>query len=165
MKALVVYYTRTGRTQAAARQVSEILKCDVEGIREGMSRKGLLGYLRSGIDGLLKRRSPIIPPRKDPSKYDLLILGTPLWAGRISSPARSYLAGFARSLPPTILLCTSSGTATKDVSSDFEAEAGNEPLDVHFVSEEEASDPRTIVGLRIFLDRVLERFSTGTMPA
>ena len=106
MKALVAYYSRTGKTRTAAMQVSEILGCGSEEIRDTARRSGLLGYLRSGLEGAMRRKARIKKVSLDPRSYDLLIVATPLWAGKISSPVRSYLSLFPRGLPPVALLCT-----------------------------------------------------------
>jgi flavodoxin len=157
MKALVAYYSRTGKTRTAAMQVSEILGCGSEEIRDTARRSGLLGYLRSGLEGAMRRKARIKKVSLDPRSYDLLIVATPLWAGKISSPVRSYLSLFPRGLPPVALLCTASGGSADDASNDLKRTIGAAPIASLCLSEDQADDPRTVVNLRIFLDGVIEK--------
>ena len=157
MKVLVAFYSRTGRTRSAAQLVSGILDAEVEEIIDRSDRKGLMGYIRSGLDGFTRNHSRIVKPRKDPSDYDLLVIGTPIWAGRISSPVRSYLKEFRDRLPPVVLFCTTGGTKSEEAESDLLSAIGKRPLGSICIKEEEAGDERTAVNLRIFFDGIIER--------
>ena len=91
MKSLVVYYTRTGTTKKAAELIAEKLKADLEEIVDTKDRKGIKGWLLSGKDASTKAKTKIKDTKKDPSKYDLVIVGTPIWAGNIPPAIRTYL--------------------------------------------------------------------------
>jgi len=161
MKVLLVFYSRTGRTKAVARQIAEITGGEVEEIRDISDRSGLLGYIRSGLDGKTRRHSTIQEPRNDPRRYDLLIVGTPIWAGNISSPMRTYLKRFSSGLPPVAVVCTTGGTQTEMIESDLEMIIGKKPVGSICVREEETGDKRTMVNLRIFLEGTLEKVASG----
>ena len=90
-KKLVVYYSRGGVTRQVAEMIAGKLKCDVEGIQDVRSRKGLFGWLRSGREAMRRQLPEIKPTVKDPGQYDLVVLGTPVWAGAMSSPLRTYI--------------------------------------------------------------------------
>jgi flavodoxin len=157
MKTLIVYYSRTGKTRSAAQEMAKILDADLEAIFDTTPRGGLMGYLRSGLEGMMRWKASISPPSNDPREYDLLIIGTPLWAGRMSSPVRAYLHRFHSGLPPVALVCTASGGSAEDAATDLERTFTIEPLAAICLSEEEADDPRTVVNLRIFIDDVRKR--------
>jgi len=157
MKVLVAYYSRTGRTAKAARELSGILGCDSEEIVEGKARNGLLGYLKAGLDGATGHRSSIHHPRMDASEYDLVIVGTPIWAGRISSPMRTYLNMIRSRAPSIALMCTTGGSAGEEALEDFEKLVGSPPIGSLCLRETDAGDERTVVNLRIFVDRVLSK--------
>lgn len=91
MKALVVFYSRTGTTRTVAEAIASVLGADTEPIEDMRKRTGILGYLRSGREAMCGREVEIREPRADPSRYDLVIVGTPVWGGTVSSPVRSYL--------------------------------------------------------------------------
>lgn len=84
-KTLVVFYSRSGATRKIAQALSEALKCDLEEITEPKTRTGVLGYIRSLVEARRKRPSTIRPNKQDVSSYDLVVVGTPVWAWSLSS--------------------------------------------------------------------------------
>ncbi len=106
---LVVYYTRTGTTQQLARWIAAALDADLDRIVERTKRAGVLGYLRSGWEASLQRIVPIDPPVRDPTQYDLVIVGTPIWSASVSSPVRSYLEAHRNELRTVAFFCTEGG--------------------------------------------------------
>ena len=105
-KVLVVFYSRSGTTRRIAKALSEALKCDLEEITEPRRRTGFLGYIRSLLEASRKRPSTIAPKKHDVSLYDLVIIGTPVWAWSLSSPVRAYLMATASQLPKVAFFCT-----------------------------------------------------------
>ena len=96
---LCVYYSRTGKTRATMEAVAKELEADLVEITDGVDRKGLSGFLRSGFDAVRKSTrylDPFTTP-KPVEEYDLVILGTPVWAGRCSSIAREFLKKYGKS--------------------------------------------------------------------
>ena len=80
MKALVVYYSKSGNTKAVAELIAGAASADLESLVEvGVSRKGLLGYLSAGRGGMFKKKSKIQAPSKAPNDYDIVFVGTPIW--------------------------------------------------------------------------------------
>ncbi|MDY0382657.1 MAG: hypothetical protein RBS20_02850, partial [Atribacterota bacterium] len=45
----------------------------------------------SGNEAYLQRAIPIEKLKKDPVQYELIIVGTPIWAGNMSTPILSFL--------------------------------------------------------------------------
>jgi flavodoxin len=86
---LVVYYSRSGSTRKIAEALSAALTCDLEEIVENKSRAGFFGYMRSLVEARQKRPSVIEPAKRDPSSYDLVVVGTPVWGWPVSSPVRA----------------------------------------------------------------------------
>jgi len=91
MRALVVFYSRTGNTKRIAEEISKTLNADIEELYDAKDRKGITGWIVSGMDARLKRKTNLRKTEKDPSLYDLVILGTPTWANTLSTPIRSYI--------------------------------------------------------------------------
>lgn len=96
MKVLVVFYSRTGNTRHVAEVLARRLMADIEEIKDEKSRLGFLGFLRSGYEALAGKLAEIQPASRSPDEYDLTIIGSPVWAGRLSSPVRTYLARYGR---------------------------------------------------------------------
>jgi flavodoxin len=106
---LVVYYTRTGHTEHVANELSKLLGADIETIEEEKDREGWLGFLRSGYEAWRGKEAPILPDHLELEKYDLVIIGTPVWAGHIASPTRSFINKHARECKAFAFFCTMGG--------------------------------------------------------
>lgn len=91
MKSLVVYYTRTGNARFAAETIAAEIGADVEEIVDMKNRSGKLAYLTSGSDARRGKETEISSTKKSPADYDLLIVGTPVWASRPAPAVTTYL--------------------------------------------------------------------------
>jgi menaquinone-dependent protoporphyrinogen IX oxidase len=85
MKILVVFYSRTDNTRKTAEEIASVLECDMEEIIDTKNRSGALGYIKSGKDASRRKLTVLKEIINDPSQYDLLIIGTPLWAWHVLS--------------------------------------------------------------------------------
>ena len=110
MKSLVVYYSKTGVTRRAAVAISRMLGSDIEEIVDLKDRSGIKGWLTGGGDSCLKKLTEIKRPKKDPSKYKLVILGTPVWAFTLTPAIRTYIAKKCCRLRKAAFFCTNSGS-------------------------------------------------------
>ena len=90
MKTLVLFYSRSGTTKRVAQEVAKALNADIDELIDKKSRKGILGFLRAGYDAT-RGKTTEIEFEKDPYDYDLVIVGTPIWNGRVTPAIRTYL--------------------------------------------------------------------------
>jgi flavodoxin len=88
---LLVYYSRTGTTRQVGVEIARGLSCDIEAIVDRKKRNGLLGLLTAGKDALFRTLTRIQPLGNDPADYDLVIIGTPVWAGSMCPAVRTLL--------------------------------------------------------------------------
>jgi flavodoxin len=128
VKILVVYYSRTGYTKQVAETVAAGLEADLVSIEDVNSRAGALGYFRSGRDALFGRRGSIHPTETDPAGYDLVIVGTPVWAGRLSAPVRTYIADHKTDLKHVAFFCTEGAFGGPRVFKTMEDLSGQHPV-------------------------------------
>lgn len=91
MKILYVYFTRTGNNGVLAQVICKSLGCKSERIEAGSNLSSMFVMLRLGIESILGIMPKINEPKENPSEFDLLIIGTPAWAGNLPSPAQAYL--------------------------------------------------------------------------
>ena len=113
LKPLLVYYSRSGTTRTVAKEVARNLSCDTEEI---VSRKNRFfwGTLTCIHDQLFDRDDDIEPIRKDPSTYDRLIVASPVWVHRISSPMRTFLKYSGLKGKTVCLVLTNNGNYDDD---------------------------------------------------
>jgi len=109
MKALVVYFSRTGNTKKVAQKIKQNLKCDIEEIKDAVKRQGVMGYMKCGAHSSLKMCTKIHATKKDPSKYDIVIIGTPVWAFNMASPVRTYIMKNKKKFKKVAFFCTLGG--------------------------------------------------------
>ena len=91
MKALVVYFSLTGNTRKIGGIIAKALKADSEEIvpAETIDAKKDPGNM--AFVSLFGRIPEIKEAKKDPAKYDLLVLGGQPWAFNLSPPVKSYI--------------------------------------------------------------------------
>lgn len=98
---LVVVYSWTGTSHRLAEAMAASRQWTLAEIRE--ARPGRTP-LRCILDSLLRRRPAILYDGPDPSRFDAVVLVSPVWAGRLAGPMRSFVAERARSLPPAAVV-------------------------------------------------------------
>ena len=91
MKRLVVYYSRTGNARFVAETIAAEIGADVEEIVDQKNRSGPIGWLNAGKDARKGSETDIAPIKKSPDDYDLIVVGTPNWASRITPAILTYL--------------------------------------------------------------------------
>ena len=88
---IVVYYSRTGKTRTAANALKDQFSCEIAEIKSTVERIGFLGFITCVLDSLFDRDDEIEPFNKDLKGYSPIIIATPLWIGKLSSPARTLI--------------------------------------------------------------------------
>jgi flavodoxin len=109
VKTLVVYYTRTGNTKKVSEEIAKNLKADSEEIIDLKSRKGALGWLGAGKDAYKQLLTKIDKTKKDSSKYDLVVIGTPIWASKMVPAIRTYITKEREKFKQVAFFCTAGG--------------------------------------------------------
>ena len=131
MRALVVFYSRTGHTKRIAEKISKTLNADTEELYDTKGRKGIIGWIVSGMDARLKRKANLRKTEKAPSLYDLVILGTPTWANTLSTPIRSYIHQNSDTFKKVAFFVTSGFGSIKSamgIHKDMQNLCGKEPI-------------------------------------
>ena len=90
---LCIYYSRTGNTKRVMETIAKEMDAERLALTDGVERSGLRGWLRSGMDAMRKDCPDVLPfeTERKLENYRLVIVGTPVWAGRCSSVIRSFL--------------------------------------------------------------------------
>jgi hypothetical protein len=107
---LIVYFSLGGNTERVATNLAARLGADVEKIQEQTPRRGLFGYLRAALDSLRERPALIGNIGRRAADYDLTIVGTPIWAGKITPAVRTYLATIRGTAKRVAFFITSGST-------------------------------------------------------
>ena len=113
MKYLIVYYSRTGNSANIAKKLSAELDSSIEKLEDNRNRSGFGGYMISGWEALRKKTPEINATTTDPAKFDMVIIGTPVWAANMSSPVRTYINKYNKYIENYALFCTYKGSGAE----------------------------------------------------
>jgi flavodoxin len=120
-RVLVAYYSMTGNSRRIAGELQQALGAEIEEIREPRPRHGFIGVLRAMWDATTRRLPPLSPIHHDPGELDLLVLGGPIWSGRIASPVRAYMTLFGHRAPRVAFFCTEGGRGSDMAFAELES--------------------------------------------
>jgi flavodoxin len=91
---LVVYYSFEGSTRLIAQTIATALGADTLECRpiNDISSKGFMKYVWGGRQVVFKKRPRLQPFEKNPSDYETIIIGTPVWAFTYTPAIRTFLS-------------------------------------------------------------------------
>jgi flavodoxin len=156
MNPLVVFYSRTGTTKKVGEAIATALNCDSEELVDTRKRSGPVGFMRSGREVRSKQLTVLQPVKHDPSLYDIVILGTPIWGGTISTPIRTYITENKSKFTRVAFFCTQAGTENKSAFDEMEALSGKQPVGTLAIQQNEVKKGDVQEKVRQFADRVRE---------
>ncbi|MFA6072089.1 MAG: flavodoxin [Janthinobacterium sp.] len=106
---LIVYYSRTGVTNQAALALARECGADVEVLQPLRPYRNAGGFLRAAWEAEFRIPAPISTVQRRPSDYPFIVLGTPVWAGHMSAPMRTYIMQQRQHFHRVSLFCTMGG--------------------------------------------------------
>jgi len=151
MKTLVAYYSRTGTTKKIAEAISRRLECDIEEIIDMKDRKGSIGYILAARDAATKRLTEIKSPEKDSSLYDIVLIGTPVWAFTTTPAVRTYLTANKNRFKKVAFFCTQGGAGSKRAFKDMEEISGRRPHALLEITEREVAKEAYMSSIEKFI--------------
>lgn len=92
-KKLVIYYSLTGNTKFIADSIGFSIGADMLEIKpkKEIKNKGILRYFWGGKQVILEEKPELLPMKVDLEDYDLIFIGTPVWAGHYNPVFRTFL--------------------------------------------------------------------------
>jgi len=108
MKTIVAYYSRTGQTKFVSQKIAQQIGADLCEITDKKKREGKLVFLTSGKDALQEKLTDI-ETSKTIEEYDFVIIGTPVWAGKITPAIRKFIVTNDFKEKPVALFITLGG--------------------------------------------------------
>jgi flavodoxin len=118
MKSLVAFYSLTGNTRLIAQTIAGAVNADMQEIRpiKGIPSRGFGRFLQGGRQAMLGIRTDLKPMERSAGDYDLVFLGTPVWAWRCAPPVRSFLATSVLRGKAVALFCCHGGSPGRTLS-------------------------------------------------
>jgi flavodoxin len=138
---LVVYYSMTGNTARVARDIAARTGADLESIRDTTHGTGFFGFLKACFGALCGSVPEIGPLTRDINGYDLTIIGTPVWAGRMTPAIRAYLQIARGRLGRVAFFITSGNTEVASLLPELETASGTTAAASAGFNQQELKDP------------------------
>ena len=83
---LLIYYSRTGKTEIVAETIKTQLNPFVLQIKEIKDRSGTWGYMTAAYDAFMHNHSAIQPEKIDMTAYEKIIVASPVWSWNLCTP-------------------------------------------------------------------------------
>jgi flavodoxin len=150
-KALIAYYSKTGNTKKIAQILAKKINADTDEIIDKKDRSGIVGWLVGGKDAFAKKPTEI-DFKKNPKKYDLLILGSPIWAWTVAPALRAYL--LKNKIRKFAFFCTCGGN-----NSNLAEKIGaisNKPIEMLIIKDKELDSKETEKKINQFVHKIKE---------
>ena len=121
MKTAIVYYSLTGNTEYAVQWIAKKTGADVIRLepQKAYPDKGFRKFFRGGKSAVMGEEPPLLPYAFDAAAYDRVALATPLWAGTIAPPLRTFIHREGENIKDkrlALLVCCSGGSEQKAVA-------------------------------------------------
>lgn len=111
-RAALIYYSIDGHTHLVAQKMGKRLDCPVIRLQlqqEFSTTSKFLKYFWAGKSSVFHDKPELANEMIDLTSIDTLVIATPVWAGNLSSPVRSFLARYAPEGKQVYLVATNSG--------------------------------------------------------
>ena len=90
-KTLILYYSLTGNTKASCEALQEALGANIIEIKDLRKCSGKWGFFKTAIASLFGKHTKIEPENPDITPYSNIILGSPIWNGKLSMVIRTLI--------------------------------------------------------------------------
>ena len=96
MKSLVIFYSFEGNTKLMAENIAQTAEADVLELKpkKEIQSKGFMKYFWGGKAAMMKEKPELLPFDKNIQDYDLIFIGTPVWAWTYSPPLNSFFSSY-----------------------------------------------------------------------
>lgn len=112
-KSLVIYYSLEGNTKLIAKAVADTLHADLLELQlvKSIPNKGFFKFFWGGKQVMMKEHPELQPFSVKPAEYDLIVFGTPVWAGSYNPAFRTFFAQSPLKGKQIALFCCYGGSA------------------------------------------------------
>ncbi|MEJ2249109.1 MAG: flavodoxin [Candidatus Lokiarchaeota archaeon] len=118
VKVLVVYYSLTGNTKMVANAIKNSINCDLLQLKpiKELNAKSGMKYFWGGFQAVMGKKPKLEPFEINPLDYNIIFIGSPVWAWREAPPIHSFLENFDLSGKNVALWMCAGGDGVKAMS-------------------------------------------------
>jgi menaquinone-dependent protoporphyrinogen IX oxidase len=123
---LIAYYSRKGHVKKMAETYATKYHFDILEIKDTVNRHGIFGFLKAGSQAAKKISTPIEQIQLDLTAYDKVILCSPVWAGNMACPIRTFLKEYGSQIKMVefVLMSGGKGNDLADVFTEMDSISG-----------------------------------------
>ncbi len=138
MKKIVIFYSFEGNTKLIAENIAKETGADILELKpqQEMKTKGFMKYFWGGKSAMMKSKPKLLPINKNITDYDILFIGTPVWAWTYAPPLNTFFSKYHVSNKKIALFCCHGGGKGKIFNKMKSALGSNE-----FLGEIDFKDP------------------------
>ncbi|RLF57222.1 MAG: flavodoxin [Thermoplasmata archaeon] len=127
MKKLVVFYSYEGNTKFIAKTIAESIDADVLELKpvKEMNSKGFMKFIWGGQKVIMKQKPELNPFNFNPVDYDVLFIGTPVWAFTYTPALRTFFSKIKLENKKIAIFCCHEGGMKKTLDKMKKALTGN----------------------------------------
>jgi flavodoxin len=128
LKKLVIFYSLDGNTKLVAETIAGAIGAGLLQLKPKSEIKahGFFKYFLGGMQVVLKKKPELLPFEKNPADYDLIFIGSPVWASSYTPAVNSFFSNCKLSGKKIAVFCTLSGQSDKPLINMKKALAGND---------------------------------------
>jgi len=128
MKTAVIFYSLDGNCALVAEEIKSQLNADLIRLNvKNEKNRGRLSKLIWSFGLMFSQKNPqLLPYTFDPSVYDLIVIGAPVWGGSPASPVRTFICDTAINGKKIALFVCHAGGMEKSLDKFKALLAGNE---------------------------------------
>ncbi|WP_085834061.1 flavodoxin family protein [Clostridium merdae] len=140
MAALVVYFSFEGNTKLIAKTIAETVGADLTELKTSKEypKQGFQKFFWGGKSVLFGEKPELTNDPIDLSRYDTIILGTPVWAGSFAPPLKTFFSKYQITGKRIALFASHGGGGAKKCMATIKATIPNND----FIGEIDFQDPK-----------------------
>lgn len=130
LKKLVVYYSFEGNTRFIGKAIAQEIGADILDLKpkKELNSHGFMKYVKGGCQVLFKRAPELYPFTLNLEDYELIFIGTPVWAWNYAPPLRTFFSRVELKGKKIALFCCNGGDKGKTFLELKKRLTGNELL-------------------------------------
>jgi len=132
-KILIVYFSQSGVTRKYSQALAKKLNCDIEELKDKKKRNGFFGFIKNCIDAFKGKHTEIEKIKYNPSYYDLVIIGTPVWAGKMVPAVRAYIDENINEMKNVVFFTTQGAPTPQGCINEMVAYSNKKPVAIHSI--------------------------------
>ncbi|MGL5004895.1 MAG: flavodoxin family protein [Casimicrobium sp.] len=132
---LIVYYSMSGHTKTLAERIARETGWTLARIEDATKQMGMLQQLRAVMSTFFGLKPNIRYSGPSPAAFDLIVLGGPVWVGKMAAPLRTFVANHRHEFKALALFCTYGGSGADKAMKGLAARCTTPPSTTLAVTE------------------------------